>query len=170
MKTTKSRVSLFFLLTAVLLFFGTDCRADEGVYNITDFGAEGDGKTTNTKAIQSAIDACNKAGGGRVLVPSGKFMTCTIVLKDNVELHVSHGATLLGGSDPKYYPLQHKPEYLSWSLQGTRWYSLIYAEKAKHIAVTGTGTIHGPGKHYRGCNSYSSYPVNGYLYAKKLCV
>jgi len=148
MKTIKSRVSLFFLFTTVLFFFGADCRAGESVYDITDFGAKGDGKTLNTAAIQSAIDACNKAGGGRVLVPAGKFVTGTIVLKDNVELHVSHGAILQGGLGPESYPLQPKPEYLSQTFC-YKWYSLIYAEKAKHIAVTGTGRIHGPGKHFK---------------------
>jgi len=148
-KTIRSRVGLLFVVAAVLFFFGTVCRADNGVYNITDYGAKGDGKTINTAAIQSAIDACNKAGSGRVLVPSGKFVTGTIIMKDNVELHVSHGAILQGALGPENYPLQPKPEFRSYIFQSHRWYSLIYAEKAKHIAVTGTGTIHGPGKHFR---------------------
>jgi polygalacturonase len=96
MKTTRSRVSVLFVVAVVLLLFGAVCWADDGVYNITDFGAKGDGKTMNTAAIQSAIDACNKAGGGRVLIPAGKFFSGTIIMKDNVELHVSHGAILQG--------------------------------------------------------------------------
>jgi len=152
MKTSRIRVSLLFVVVEVSFFFGFSgvvCRADDGVYKITDFGAKGDGKMINTKAIQSAIDACNKAGGGRVLVPSGKFMTGMIIMKDNVELHVSHGAILQGGLEPKNYPLMPKPEFPSWIFNNYSWYSLIYAEKAKHIAITGTGTIRGPGTGFK---------------------
>ena len=60
-----------------------------------DFGARADGTTLNTDAIARAIAACAKEGGGRVVVPAGRFLTGAIRLKSNVELHVSEGATLL---------------------------------------------------------------------------
>ena len=64
------------------------------MYKITDYGAVADGVTLCTQNIQTAIDVCAAAGGGRVTVPAGTFVTGTIWLKSNVELHLSHGAVL----------------------------------------------------------------------------
>ena len=58
------------------------------MYNVVEFGAVGDNKTLNSKAIQLAIDECAKNGGGKVIIPAGEFLTGTIYLKDNVELHL----------------------------------------------------------------------------------
>jgi hypothetical protein len=57
-------------------------------YNILDFGAQADGQTLNTAVIQSAIDAAHKKGGGRVIVPAGRFLTGALQMKSGVELHV----------------------------------------------------------------------------------
>src|SRR5688500_17554513 len=65
------------------------------LFDITKFGARRDAATLNTKSIAAAIDACSRAGGGRVLVPAGRFLTGAIHLKSDVDLHVSEGATLL---------------------------------------------------------------------------
>src|SRR4029450_759062 len=54
------------------------------VYNVRDYGAKGDGKTLDTAALQNAIDACNRDGGGTVLVPAGTFHIGTVELKSNV--------------------------------------------------------------------------------------
>ena len=75
------------------------------VYNVQDFGARGDGKTLNTKSIQSAIDAMTKKGGGVVLVPSGLWLTGPITLKSNINLHLANGSTLLFTKDFDQYPL-----------------------------------------------------------------
>jgi polygalacturonase len=75
------------------------------LFDITKYGARPDATTLNTKAIAEAIEACAKAGGGRVLVPAGKFLTGAIHLQSNVELHVSEGATLLFDVNPASYPL-----------------------------------------------------------------
>ena len=108
---------------------------------ITTFGAKGDGVTNSSVAIKKAIEACYKAGGGRVVVPAGKYFTGPIYLKSNVNLHVQKGATLLFSTKPDdYLPLVH-----------TRWegidlmnYSpLIYAFKEKNIAITGEGILDG---------------------------
>src|SRR5438105_11199771 len=55
-------------------------------YNIRDFGAKGDGKATDTLAVQAAIDACHRDQGGTVLVPAGDFIIGTLALKSNVTL------------------------------------------------------------------------------------
>jgi len=63
-------------------------------FEITNFGARADGRTDNTAAIHRAIDACAAAGGGRVVVPAGRFLTAAIHLKSRVNLHVAKNATL----------------------------------------------------------------------------
>ena len=66
------------------------------VFNIRAFGAVGDGIQLDTAAIQAAIDTCSAKGGGTVLVPPGKYLTGTLFLKSNVNLHVASTATILG--------------------------------------------------------------------------
>src|SRR5215813_2966776 len=63
-------------------------------FDITRYGAVADGAKDCTSAIAQAIVACNAAGGGRVVVPTGVYLTGPIHLKSNVNLHVSEGATL----------------------------------------------------------------------------
>jgi len=62
--------------------------------DIRDYGAVGDGVTMNTKAFATAISACAKKGGGRVLVPEGIWLSGAIHLKSNIELHIQKGAEL----------------------------------------------------------------------------
>jgi len=112
------------------------------LFDITKYGAKPDGTTLNTKAIAGAIDACAKAGGGRVLVPAGKFLTGAIHLQSNVELHVSEGATLLFDPSPASYPIV----FTRWEGMECMNYSpLIYARKQKNIGITGKGTLDGQG-------------------------
>ena len=103
-------------------------------YNIVDFGAAADGETLNTKSIQAAIDAAAEAGGGRAVVPRGKFLTGTVLLKSGVELHLREGAVLLGSTNPADYTTLHN------------WEALIMAESRQNIAITGTGEIDGQGR------------------------
>ena len=74
-------------------------------FNIKKFGAIGDGSFLNTIAINNAIDACNKKGGGVVLVPSGLWLTGPVVLKSNINLHLAAGSILLFTKDFGQYPL-----------------------------------------------------------------
>ena len=72
------------------------------LYNIIDFGAKADGRLC-TKKIQKAIDTCFLAGGGEVVVPSGRFLVGGIRLRSNVTLHLLEGATLAGSTNPEDY-------------------------------------------------------------------
>ena len=67
---------------------------------ILDFGAKPDVKTLCTKEIQTAIDTCAASGGGRVTVPAGIYISGTIWLRSNVELHFEDGAMILQSDDP----------------------------------------------------------------------
>src|SRR5947209_6392453 len=72
-------------------------------FSITNYGAIDDGLTDNTKAFQSAIVACAEAGGGKVVVPAGVFVTGAIHLRSNVNLHLAKDATIRFSTDPKSF-------------------------------------------------------------------
>lgn len=114
------------------------------IFNILKFGAKGDGITKNTKAFQKAIEACSAAGGGRVLVPSGKWLTGAIHLKSNVNLHFEEGAELHFSTDPEdYLPVV----FTRWAGFEVYNYSpLIYANGCENIAITGPGKLFGYGE------------------------
>jgi len=73
------------------------------VFDVTAFGATGDGVTECTAAVQAAIDSCTLSGGGTVRVPEGTFLCRSLFLKDRVNLHLDKGAVLLGVEDPEAY-------------------------------------------------------------------
>jgi polygalacturonase len=110
-------------------------------FDITRFGAKGDGKTDCTQAIHQAISACTKAGGGRVVVPAGRFLTGAIHLESNVNLHVGEGATLAFSQDPKsFLPVVYT------RFEGTEcmnYSPFLYAFEKNNIGITGPGTLDG---------------------------
>lgn len=111
------------------------------LFPITRHGAKSGGAEDCTRAIRLAIGECAAAGGGRVLVPEGRFLTGAIHLKSGVELHLEAGATLAFSRDPKAYL---PAVYTRWEGMECMGYSpLIYAYGQKNIAVTGKGTLDG---------------------------
>jgi polygalacturonase len=110
-------------------------------FDITKFGAAAGGSADCTEAFRSAIDACVKSGGGRVVVPEGKFLTGAIHLQSNVNLHVKKGATILFSTEPSRYLPVVLTRFEGVELMG---YSpLIYAVDCVNVAVTGEGTLDG---------------------------
>lgn len=122
------------------------------VFNIRDYGATGDGVTLDTHAIQAAIDACTEYGGGTVLVPAGAtFLSGSLLLKSNVELHLERGATLQCSGDWVNITERWTVTALSGgvlSAQPRQSGSFITARNATNIAITGAGTIDGGGRFY----------------------
>lgn len=111
-------------------------------WSILDQGAVADGRSNAQTAIQAAIDACHRAGGGRVLVPAGNFFSDgPLRLRSNVNLHLAAGAYLRFGVNPaRYTPLVK----VRW--EGVFCYNyspLIYAQGQKNLAITGEGTLDG---------------------------
>lgn len=118
-------------------------------YNVRDFDAKGDGQTLDTAALQAAIDACNKAQGGTVLIPAGVFVIGTIEMKSNVTLHLAAQAKLLGSADGKDY---HAADAIPLSGDATLRdgnVALIFAANAENITIEGPGTIDGQGAQFR---------------------
>lgn len=115
-------------------------------FNIITNGAKADGVTLNTKAIQEAINACNKSGGGVVIIPEGLWLTGPLVLKSNVNLHLKRNALLQFTKDFEQYPLVKG----NWEgIPQMRNQSPISATDATNIAITGNGIIDGNGDAWR---------------------
>ena len=112
-------------------------------FNVTEFGAVGDGKTDCSKAFKKAIEKCNASGGGRVVVPKGIYLTGAIHLKSNVNLFVSKEATIRFSTDSKkYLPVV----FTRWEgVECMNYSPLIYANEQENIAVTGEGVLDGQG-------------------------
>ncbi len=119
------------------------------MYNILDYGAVADGVTVCSQSIQAAIDACHASGGGRVVVPVGIFVTGTIWLKSNVELHLEHGAVLKASGDLADYNDEDAYEQ-NFSYRSEEWCGkhLVMIHECENVAITGSGTIDGSGEAY----------------------
>jgi polygalacturonase len=109
------------------------------VCDASAYGAKADGTTMNTEAIQAAIDACAKKGGGRVRLAGGIFLSGPIVLKSGINLDIAQGTTLQGSSRHDDYP--KKMEFRNPGLQ-----SLVSATDANDVSITGGGVIDGAGE------------------------
>jgi polygalacturonase len=113
----------------------------DATYNIADHGAvANDSSILNHKSINTVIELCSKEGGGTVLVPEGIWHTGPVVLKSNVNLHLSEGAVLLFTPDTSQYPAV----LTRW--EGMDCYNtspMIYAYGQENIAITGKGTVDG---------------------------
>src|ERR1700710_1288020 len=118
------------LIIVLLLFVATNsfCQK-QNTFNITDFGAKGDGQTSNTLFIQAAIDKAAEAGG-TVIFPSGRFVTGVIYIKSNIVIKLDSNAVLLGSAKR----IDYGPSDAS---------ALIVANNQKNIAIIGQGTIDG---------------------------
>ncbi len=144
----KSLLTLLFLLLYTLLH--------AQIYNIVDFGAVGNGSYVNTIPIQEAIDSCTQTGG-TVLIPSGVFVSGTIILKSNVTLELADGATLRGSANINNYP-DIIPDIRSLADNNSQ-RALLYAENAENISIIGPGIIDGNGISFLGGGNNRPYGI-----------
>ncbi|HEV2837290.1 MAG TPA: glycoside hydrolase family 88 protein [Pyrinomonadaceae bacterium] len=116
-------------------------RFPKRTFYLDRFGARADGQTDCTAVFRRAIDECSKAGGGKVVVPAGTYLTGAIQLKNNVNLEVSRGAVIKFSQNPKdYLPVV----FSRWEgVELFNYSPFIYAFEQRNIAITGEGTLDG---------------------------
>lgn len=118
-------------------------------FDITDYGAvmmDEDSDHINTDAFHRAIDAANEAGGGKVLVPEGDWLSGPIHLKSNINLHVEEGATIYFSTDKEdYLPVVRQRHE---GVEAYNYSPMIYAYKLKNVAITGNGVLDAQGEHW----------------------
>jgi polygalacturonase len=121
-------------------------------FTITDFGAIPDGHTLNTEAFRKAIMACSAAGGGRVIVPSGKWLSGPIELLSHVNLYLAADAIVQFSGDHTQYPMTP-------TNGGAVVTPPLSAEGVEDIAITGDGTFDGAGETWRPVKKEKTTPV-----------
>ncbi|WP_231758663.1 glycoside hydrolase family 28 protein [Microbulbifer elongatus] len=121
-------------------------------FNLRDLGAQGEGEDAS-EAFAAAVEASRKAGGGRIVVPAGKYRTGPIHLASNTELHLQEGAEIHFIPEPERYLPAVKTRWEGMEMMG---YSpLIYAHRCENIALTGKGLIDG------GADCHTWWPWKG---------
>lgn len=147
----KTKYTAFFTFL-VIPFFSLAQPGGMAVYNIRTFGAKGDGKSIDSKAINAAIEAAAKRGGGTVYFPAGTYLSYSIRLKSNSALYLDQGCTLLaadttaGGRYDAPEPNEWGDTYHYQDYGHSHWHnSLIWGENLENISITGPGLIDGKG-------------------------
>lgn len=148
---TKPQHACFFLflLFSFTVFAQTK---DAAFFNIKNFGAKGNGKNIDSKAINAAIEAAVKKGGGTIYFPAGIYLSYSIRLKSNIALYLDQGCILLA-ADTSNGGRYDEPEPNEWGDQfhyqdygHSHWHnSLIWGENLANISITGPGLIDGKG-------------------------
>ena len=144
-------------------------------YNVLQFGALGDGLTNDTKAIQSAIDACAAAGGGRVILPGGRiYRSGALVLRSNLEVHLEMGAVLKGSDSLSDYILSGDssgvpqdrdiPSYENCEYNGAPSHYFLYGKDCENVAITGFGSIDGNEEIFYG--DVTKWHIEGRFYPR----
>jgi hypothetical protein len=119
-------------------------------YDVTEYGATGDGQTLDTEAINRTIETAASGGGGTIYFPAGKYLSYSIHLKSNVTLYLSQGAVILAAAptgETGYDPAEPNPwgdEYRYQDFGHSHWHdSLIWGENLESISILGPGMIDG---------------------------
>lgn len=142
-------ITYLLLLVAVLT-----ASAQSHVYDVTTYGALGDGKANDAAAIQRAIDQCSAEGGGQVLFPRNHtFLAGPIQLKSNVELHLDATSTLKAHPDEQLY---HLSAFGKNEGEGMLW---LWGKDCANVAFSGRGTIDGNGVAFMGRELSDSYEL-----------
>ena len=151
--TVRIRISQSISVLAASAFLAAACTPSVQRFPITDYGAENG--TVCTEAIQQALDKASEAGGGQVVIPEGTFLSATLYLRDNVDLHLEEGAVLQGVQDPDayqpYIPENDLTRYDSGNgtansncVNDRQWMkAFLIGAGVKNASITGSGTIDG---------------------------
>ncbi len=159
-----------YYLFIILLFLSTGISATPIFYDIKTFGAKGDGITLDTKAINDAIDAAAKAGGGTVYFPAGTYLSFSIRLKNHISIFLDAGSILLAAdssANGKYDDAEPNTFDKYQDYGHSHWHnSLIWGENLEDISIIGLGVINGKGLRR---NASERRPWGNKAIALKLC-
>jgi polygalacturonase len=139
---------LLALIASSSITIAAESAGHKPVFNVRDFGASGDGKALDSPAINQAIVACAAAGGGTVWIPAGRYLSGSIRLTNNLNLHIDAGATLLAApADMNAYDPTEEWEGQAYQDGGHTYFqnSLIWGIGLTNVSITGRGMIHGKG-------------------------
>jgi polygalacturonase len=139
-------ISQFVLIAGLLCSCASHKPVPSSPFNVRAFGARGDGKMLDSPAINKAIVACSKAGGGTVFIPAGTYVCGSIRLTNNLQLYLEAGATILAAPQKlEAYDLPEAWEGIAYQDGGHTYFhnSLIWGENLTNVFVTGPGTING---------------------------
>lgn len=125
------------LLAFVFMFSASISYAQHRSFDVTDFGAVGNGIALSTAAIQRAVDSCYRSGGGTVYLPAGIYKTGTVFLRSHVNFHLERGAVLKGSENLRDYQAYTMPEF------GLNYYGMIFTDSAENVSISGQGIIDG---------------------------
>ena len=166
MTRTKRPMIVTGTLCTLLWFLASSLNAAEAsgsnYFNVRSFGAVGDGKHLDSPAIDRAIQAASAVGGGTVLVPAGTYLSGSIHLTNNINLHIEAGATILGAPQSMNAYDETEPfPGRSYQDGGHTYFhnSLIWGENLTNVFITGHGMINGGGL---TSNSRILNKMNGY--------
>jgi polygalacturonase len=133
------------------------------IFDVRQFGAQGDGKAVDTAAIQKALDECGRAGGGTVRFPAGTYLSQPLSLRSKTTFLLDQGATLKATDDPKDY----LPSSVTWEdiLQGRSkgpFVNFVNGRNLEDVTITGKGTIDGSGARWWGPAEEARRKVSGF--------
>lgn len=162
---------LLSLLMTIMTVMGL--WASNGYYNVKDYGAKGDGKTTDSHAINAAIEAAAEKGGGTVFLPAGTYLSYSIRLKSNISLYLDHGAVLKAAvpNEKEHYDLPEDNPHDDYQDFGhSHWKnSLIWGIGLHDVSIRGFGLIDGTEGITRGQAKMNGHPAANKAIALKEC-
>ena len=138
-----SAVAILILFALILHTHAADKTSPTHTFNISDFGAKGDGSTLDTPAINKAIEACSLVGGGQVSIPPGRYLSGTIHLRSHITLYLHAGARLIGTTNLDQYAAPGVPAFLPEAKWGKWHRALLVGEDLEDVTIAGEGVIDG---------------------------
>lgn len=152
MKTRYTRLLFVAALFTASLSFAAAQSSHPSLFNVKQFGAVGDGKNLDSKAINNAIDAAADAGGGTVFIPAGNYLSGSIRLKSNISLYLDQGATIIAAEVNAENGYDDEEPGINTTYQdyGHSHFhnSLIWGENLHDVSILGQGTIWGKGLYH----------------------
>lgn len=142
-------VLLLVIVSVNISAFGQPVVQQQGIYNVRTYGALGDGKNLDSKAINQAIEIAANAGGGTVYLPAGNYLSGSIHLKSNISLYLDQGATIIATSENpgEVYDQEEQTINKTYQDSGHSHFhnALLWGENLHDVSILGPGTIWGKG-------------------------